>query len=379
MRTLLKIIGGLLIGILIGLLLSTAGIVLFTDKSLEEVISAFGKLQPGEGLLSIITGIGALIVSLFLLVTIHEGGHLVCGLLSGYRFVSFRLFNLTVIRSEGKLRVKHFAVAGTGGQCLLSPPDLPLKDIPVVWYNFGGILANIVAGLIVLPLLWIHTLPPLLYESVVIFLLTDLFLILTNGIPMLTGGIGNDASNIIMLRKNEKSKRALMLQLCSNALIQEGVRPKDMPAEWFVTEGEPDYRNPLEVSIPLMEASRLIDEMRWDEAHAAFGRIYSHKTELMPLYTLETACELVFTSLVTGDTDRARELYDTKLKRYIETYRKVMSSKERILCAVALHLENDPGKARSIYDTLARRRDSYLLQGEVKSDLAVMDAMLKNI
>ncbi len=379
MQTLLKIIGGLLIGILIGLLLSTAGIVLFTDKSLEEVISAFGKLQPGEGLLSIITGIGALIVSLFLLVTIHEGGHLVCGLLSGYRFVSFRLFNLTVIRSEGKLRVKHFAVAGTGGQCLLSPPDLPLKDIPVVWYNFGGILANIAAGLIVLPLLWIHTLPPLLYESVVIFLLTDLFLILTNGIPMQTGGIGNDASNIIMLRKNETSKRALMLQLRSNALIQEGVRPKDMPAEWFVTEGEPDYRNPLEVSIPLMEASRLIDEMKWDEAHAAFGRIYIHKTELMPLYTLETACELVFTSLVTGDTDRARELYDTKLKRYIETYRKVMSSKERILCAVALHLENDPGKARSIYDTLARRRDSYLLQGEVKSDLAIMDTMLKNI
>ncbi len=379
MKTLLKIIGGLLIGILIGLLLSTAGIVLFTDKSLEEVISAFGKLQPGEGLLSIITGIGALIVSLFLLVTIHEGGHLVCGLLSGYRFVSFRLFNLTVIRSEGKLRVKHFAVAGTGGQCLLSPPDLPLKDIPVVWYNFGGILATIAAGLIVLPLLWIHTLPPLLYESVVIFLLTDLFLILTNGIPMQTGGIGNDASNIIMLRKNETSKRALMLQLRSNALIQEGVRPKDMPAEWFVTEGEPDYRNPLEVSIPLMEASRLIDEMKWDEAHAAFGRIYIHKTELMPLYTLETACELVFTSLVTGDTDRARELYDTKLKRYIETYRKVMSSKERILCAVALHLENDPGKARSIYDTLARRRDSYLLQGEVKSDLAIMDTMLKNI
>lgn len=379
MKTLLKIIGGLLIGILIGLLLSTAGIVLFTDKSLEEVISAFGKLQPGEGLLSIITGIGALIVSLFLLVTIHEGGHLVCGLLSGYRFVSFRLFNLTVIRSEGKLRVKHFAVAGTGGQCLLSPPDLPLKDIPVVWYNFGGILATIAAGLIVLPLLWIHTLPPLLYESVVIFLLTDLFLILTNGIPMQTGGIGNDASNIIMLRKNETSKRALMLQLRSNALIQEGVRPKDMPAEWFVTEGEPDYRNPLEVSIPLMEASRLIDEMKWDEAHAAFGRIYIHKAELMPLYTLETACELVFTSLVTGDTDRARELYDTKLKRYIETYRKVMSSKERILCAVALHLENDPGKARSIYDTLARRRDSYLLQGEVKSDLAIMDTMLKNI
>ena len=71
-----------------------------------------------------------------------------------------------------------------------------------------------------------------------IFLLTDLFLILTNGIPMQTGGIGNDAYNIIMLRKNEKSKSALMLQLRSNALIQEGVRPKDMPAEWFVTEGE---------------------------------------------------------------------------------------------------------------------------------------------
>ena len=191
--------------------------------------------------------------------------------------------------------------------------------------------------------------------------------------------IVNDGYNLSLMQKSLESRHALILQLKVNALFQEGTRLRDMPAEWFVTEGEPDYRNPLEVSIPLMKASRLIDEMKWDEAHAAFGRIYSHKTELMPLYAMETACELVFTSLVTGDTGLARELYDTKLKRYIEAYRKVMSSKERILCAVALHLENDPGKARSIYDNLAKRRDSYLLQGEVKSDLAVMDAMLNNI
>ena len=377
MRTLLKIIGGLLIGILIGLLLSTAGIVFFTDTSLEEFLSAFGKLEPGEGILSIITGIGALIVSLFLLVTIHEGGHLVCGLLSGYRFVSFRLFNLTVIRSEGRLRVKHFAVAGTGGQCLLSPPDLPLKDIPVVWYNFGGILANIVAGLLVLPLLRIHTLPPLLYESVVIFLLTDLFLILTNGIPMQAGGIGNDAYNIIMLRKNEKSKRALMLQLRSNALIQAGVRPKDMPAEWFTGE-DTEYSNPLLTGVKGFCVSRLIDQKEFAQAEKLLQEILAHREEIIPIFVLEAECELLFLELI-GQcrSEVIEELYSTSLQQYISRFGETSTGKQRLQCALALLWKKDRKAAEEIYNSVCRKRNHYLMKAETEMDIELMEWTLQ--
>ena len=58
--------------------------------------------------------------------------------------------------------------------------------------------------------------------------------------------------------------------------------------------------------------------------------------------------------------------------KYIETYRKVMSSKQRLLCAKALYLDADRNKAMEIFYALESSENEYLLQGEVKSDLAIM-------
>lgn len=54
----------------------------------------------------------------------------------------------------------------------------------------------------------------------------------------------------------------------------------------------------------------------------------------------------------------------------------MMSSKQRLLCALALYWENQPERAKEIYEKVARKRDKYLLQGEVNSDLDIMETML---
>ncbi len=375
LKTILNLVVGLLIGLAAGFLIAFLIIVLFTDMDAATFLSKMTKITTSEGIAAGGVGILSAVVAVIILIPLHESGHLLFGLLSGYRFVSFRIFNLTFIRINGKLRMKHFAVAGTGGQCLLTPPDLPLQQIPVVMYNLGGILLNVAALLLVLPLLWCH-LHPFMHEFVVIFMLVDVFIILMNGIPMRIGGISNDAHNALALRHDEKSNLGIVRMLRSNALIQEGVRPKDMPDEWFESIGDINYKNGLQVSVPLMEASRLIDEMRWDEAYDKFKELYSHKDEIMQLYVKEIACELIFTSLVTDRIEEARMLFDKGMKTYIEAYRKVSSAKERILCTVALIMDNDSDKAFAIYENVARRKNQYLLKGEVKSDLAVMEKLL---
>ena len=62
------------------------------------------------------------ISALYLQILLHEAGHLVFGLLTGYRFLSFRVGSLMLVREQGKLRLKSFSIAGTGGQCILIPP-----------------------------------------------------------------------------------------------------------------------------------------------------------------------------------------------------------------------------------------------------------------
>lgn len=375
LKKILIMAGGLAIGISAGILISGLFIVLFTDASFSEFLLKFEAIAVSELAIAVLASLAGFLISLFVIVTLHEAGHLVCGLYSGYKFVSFRIFNLTFIRIDGKMRVKRFAIAGTGGQCLLSPPDLPIEKIPTALYNAGGILANLLLLFISVFVLCTSS-NPYVTEVMAIFVIVDLLFIIINGVPMKLGGVANDAYNMIHLRKNPLSKQAFMTQLRSNALIQDGIRPKDMPAGWFEWETDIDYRNALEVSIPLMYASRKIDEMEWSIAYEEFEELYGHKSELMQLYVNEIACELAFCAMITGRLDEAEKLLDSKLRKYIEAYKKVMSSKMRVLCAVALYIDNDRDKAESIYKSLEASKDKYLLQGEVKSDLAIMERML---
>lgn len=374
-KTLVKLLGGLAVGFIIGLLLAGVGLVCFTDTTMSEFIDKLTSVVFKEAMLAACVAVIAFAVSMMILIPIHEAGHLVCGLLSGYTFVSFRIFNFTFIRSEGKLTIKRYGIAGTGGQCLLTPPERPLDRIPTAWYNAGGVLANLIAVAAMIPLM-LSDVHPFVKEASAIFVLSGALLILTNGIPMKISGAGNDAYNILALRRNLLAKRGFIESLKAYALLQDGTRPKDMPDEWFVVPENINYADQLEASIPLMAASRLIDRMDYTAALKAFKELYAHKKAIIGLFVKEIECELVFLRLVCGDTEGAKELLTDSLRKYIDSYRRMMSSKERILCAVALVMDNDRERAVEIHDTLKQRQGDYLLQGEVKSDIAVMEDVL---
>ena len=85
-------------------------------------------------------------VAVFLHVIIHEAGHLVFGLLSGYRFVSFRIFSLTLVKKNGRLSLKKYNIPGSAGQCLLAPKLENSTKTPTFIYNIGGGLMNIIAS-----------------------------------------------------------------------------------------------------------------------------------------------------------------------------------------------------------------------------------------
>lgn len=380
MKNVIKFVGALLLGVTAGFLIAGLGLVIFTDLSWREFFSNLLTADASRLLLGTLVGVAAMLLSLLLLIVLHEAGHLVAGLATGYRFVSFRVFNLTLLRDaeSGRLRLKRFAVAGTGGQCLLTPPERPLAEIPVMAYNLGGIAANLLALLIVLPIMFLADLHPLMREALSIFLIVDAVLLLINGIPISSGGLSNDAGNVRLLRRDFRSRRLMVNQLKSNAMVQQGVRPKDMPDELFEIDGEPDYSNPLDIYPLLARSSCMLDRGQTEQAHELLEQMYAHSGEIMHLYLREIECELVYTSLLTGRTERARELYTAELQKYAGQYRRMMSSKERLFCAVALLMDGDREAARKIYDELARRRGEYVMQGEVASDLALMESLLKD-
>ena len=85
---------------------------------------------------------------MYLQLIIHELGHLIFGLLSGYKFSSFRIGNIILLKHRKKLKFKKLKIAGTAGQCLMSPPEIKDGKVPVFLYNLGGALLNLISCVI---------------------------------------------------------------------------------------------------------------------------------------------------------------------------------------------------------------------------------------
>lgn len=109
------------------------------DIILKEEASLFYKL--GGAFLMIFFAY----FSIYMQLVIHEAGHLVFGLLSGYRFSSFRIGSLMLLKKKEKFQFCRISIAGTGGQCLMCPPDLKDGKMPFVLYNLGGSFMNLIS------------------------------------------------------------------------------------------------------------------------------------------------------------------------------------------------------------------------------------------
>lgn len=325
----------------------------------------------------------ALFLGAYLQIILHEAGHLVCGLLTGYRFVSFRVGSLTLIKdANGKLRFKLFKLAGVSGQCLMSPPAGVTADkLPTALYNAGGVLMNLLCATVSL-LLLIYC--DNMHSFINGFLVTTVFVgyifALLNGIPLKLSGVSNDGYNLMYLKRNKQSVKGFQSQLIINEKLQNGTRLSQMPDELFDLGGEIDYSDPLQSNVEIMRISRVLDQGDVEQAHSLFKELLNqHQYELLPLLRIEAECEMLFTNLATNNKEMAQILSNDKpLMNYITKHARVMSSKQRTLMAKALILDGDHATAQHMLDTVKANRESYLMQGEVKSDILLMERLLED-
>ena len=86
----------------------------------------------------------------------------------------------------------------------------------------------------------------------------------------------------------------MIVQLRVNACIQEGIRIKDMPEEWFAWVDDIDYGEPMQLNIRLLQVGRLLDLGQMEEAYVALEEIARHKGEMIGLLAKEVVCELIY-------------------------------------------------------------------------------------
>ena len=91
MKSALKLLVFLGIGCLIGIVLVCAGIVSFTDMTWNELVQKLAKIEALEVVGIFAGSIVCTLVAFILQIVLHEGGHLLFGLLSFCLFPYFQL------------------------------------------------------------------------------------------------------------------------------------------------------------------------------------------------------------------------------------------------------------------------------------------------
>ena len=254
----------------------------------------------------------------YLAIIIHEGGHLVMGLKTGYEFVSFRVGSTTWIKENGKLVRKKFAIAGTGGQCIMMPKELDNpEDINYFLYNLGGGLFNFISAVISLPLgLLIHNF--YLKMPLIIFGVISLILCITNLIPMNIQA-QNDGYNIYLLHKDKDYCDLFYKNLRIVGLLNQGYKLSEIPQELFEFRG-------TNTNAKILKASYYVDQKDFVKAEELLNEIVDNN-KVNGVNEYEAKSELLFCKIMNKDnSEEIDKLYDKDLQKYVSLYSKISSS-----------------------------------------------------
>ena len=290
-----KIINGLLqiLGIMI-----VGGIIGYAvGKIAGDSLSSVDKPNI---ILFLITGVIAFILHII----VHEAGHLVFGLLSGYKFVSFRVFDFKIIKDEnGKLSFRYEKIAGTGGQCLMRAPEYVEGKFKYKLYLLGGVIFNIVFSIVS----WLIL--PSYYT--LLFALIGFTLAFLNLIPM---GF-NDGMTFYHASKDETTRFILHLQLeyiyyqsiGKNLLIE---KPEIVEK---INSLEITNTNYLTDALEFIKLDGLEYFFEFDVLYNETRKLYIERDDLLSVYKIELMALLVkLISLVNPEDKLLNELMNDK-------------------------------------------------------------------
>ncbi len=326
------------------------------------------ELPFGSFFLLLLAEVLLLYAAIFTQFLLHETGHLVFGLATGYRFSSFRIGSLMLLRSRGRLCLRRFSLAGTGGQCLMSPPEMRGGKLPFVLYNLGGAIMNLVLAALFLGLYFILRGGPLLSMFCLLMCVCGVGIGLTNGIPLRMSAIDNDGMNAVSLGRSPRALRAFWIQMTVNARSADGVRLRDMPEEWFEMPEKEELGNGMTAALAVLCAERLMDARDFDAAAELIDRLCAERTAIAGIHSFLLSCDRLCCELLCarGKGEEVQPLSRERLALMRRMKRCPAVIRTEYFCA--LLRERDGEKAGRLLRRFERVAKAYPYSGDIEGE-----------
>ena len=325
--------------------------------------------------LKIIIYLIELYLAIFLQVVIHELGHLTFGILTGYKFLSYRVLNFMIIKRDKKFSIKKMSLTGTSGQCLMAPPNFKNGKMPFILYNLGGVIFNLIFAISGLYLY-------LFYDYIylksfgIIMAIIGLFYAIINGVP-LGLSVNNDGYNVLLLLKNKEAVYAFWLQMKINEALLLGTSLKDMNKNWFKIDDN-NLNNSMINTIKVYNCNRLLDEKKFEKAYYEMDKLLESDQKIVDIHRNLLILDCIYCEIILKNNDKyLKKYHDNLLQRFISSMKNYPSIL-RVNYVYSLLIEKNNVKAEKIMNTFNKIRINYPYEVDIKSEEELMEYAKKN-
>ncbi len=320
-----------------------------------------------ESTLSVPVMVLTFILSIFLSfvfhIAVHELGHVILGLLTGYGFYSYRIFNWMFIREDEKWQCKKYSVPGTLGQAIMLPPKKKDKVFPWFWYNIGGGLMNLLFTIITLVIfVLLPNRSELVSVILISFMLVGAILGLSNLIPTPASMFANDGSNMLAIYKDRVAKESFYSQLTTVAHLAQNKSFKDFPLENYQLPKNANLKYMLISILTTHELEYYYDVEDFASAIALLNRLEDEPNLAKPI-KLSLDSERIFLECMQGPREEAMEALCSKDVMNLMKASKNVPDMHRILMAYEGLYRRNMEEARKHYEKANELLERYPIYG----------------
>lgn len=315
-------------------------------------IDTFGDID-----LSILTVIIVFVLFGALGVAVHELGHLVCGLATGYRFQTLRLFWFVWTKKNGKISLQ-VSKGVSLGECGMIPPDDERKFRFVLYY-LGGCLFNLISAALLVAAMCVFSVDVELWSLYFTGIFVNVYLAASSLLPRGTQ-IPNDGMNLMTAAQSDDARHGLFIQLHMSGEMTCGKRLREYGDDVFAVRDTADIGNYFVANSVICEAGRLYDLGEYDKSAGQLERLNCDR--LHRFNRPSVISDLLYYYIVhRPDYQKAQELYKSE---GVAGYLKLNQiSARRIMAAYSYFVKNDEQRGRKLLEEAKAAAERQLENG----------------
>lgn len=288
------------------------------------IIKNVGMPQIDSFLVDSIIFLSIIVAAIYINIIIHELGHTIFGLVTGYKFNSMKIGIFVFEIKDNKKIFKIDKKYPTGGYVKMSYPNMDDEgNYPFLLHSYGGVIANMILAIIFIIILFFLTEKSFFKTFSLTMVFTSIVSIIGNLIPSFKDNMRSDGYRINKLKNNIDFRKAnWAIDKISDELSND-IRIREVDSSYFNMLKDINLENIyddilLTSGISYFLALRLLDELKIKEADIKINEILENEEiKMLEVFKTKIVFEGIFLDIL---NNKDKEYIDNKINGEIEKH-----------------------------------------------------------